>query len=243
MTQPQLPDDIVLSDAQVRDVIERAVRVVPERSGITVAALREMAAELDIDPRALEAALDKVIGLPVPGHPVRSWFKRQIATLGRFTDSVLPQSGRLIGSALFGGIAGWLNAFLLVFSLNGHFPIAAGMIGLTVANLLSRRLDRDLPRYLAETFALWGAYAALWSITYGQVTQGLVGWIVLWTSLATVFGFLLLRDSSRHGGTPLLLPDSTPRSAREASDDSHELRRARHSRQWLLLAAVRHARA
>jgi uncharacterized membrane protein YeaQ/YmgE (transglycosylase-associated protein family) len=243
MKQRPLPDDLVLSDAQVRGVIERATRVVPERNGITVADLRQIAAELDIDPRALEAALDRVIGLPVPGRPLRSWLKRQIATLGRFTDSFLPRRGRVVGSAIFGGIAGWLNAFLMVFSLNGHFPIAAGMIGLTIANLLSRRLDRNLPRYLAETFATWGAYAALWSITYGHVTQGLVGWIGLWTSLATVFGVLFLRDSSRHGGTPPFSPEAAQQSARETPGESNEMRRVRSSLQWLFLAPVRHARA
>lgn len=243
MKKAQLPDEIVLSEAQVRDVIGRAVRVVPERNGITLSDLRQIAAELDIDPGALEAALDQVIGLPVPGRPIRSWFKRQVATLGRFTDSFLPQSGRLIGSAIFGGIAGWLNAFLMVFSLNGHYLIAAGMIGLTIANLLSRRLDRNFPRYLAETFATWGSYAVLWSITYGQVTQNLVGWFVLWTSLATVFGLLLVRDSSRFGGNPPLLPDAMQQNAREASGDSNEMRRERHSLQWLLPALVRQARA
>lgn len=243
MKERQLPDEIVLSDAQVRDVIERATRVVPERNGITVADLRQIAAELDIDTRALDAALDQVIGLPVPGRPIRSWFKRQIATLGRVTDSFLPQSGRLIGSAIFGGIAGWLNAFLMVFSLNGHSPIGAAMIGLTIANLLSRRLDRNLPRYLAETYATWGSYGVLWSITYGHVTQNLVLWIALWTSLATVSGFLLVRDSSRRGGKPAYPHDVTQQSAREAFGDSHEMRRVRHSMPSALVAPARQARA
>lgn len=47
MKQRQLPDEIVLSDAQVRDVIERATRVVPERNGITVADLRQIATSRD----------------------------------------------------------------------------------------------------------------------------------------------------------------------------------------------------
>ena len=242
MNEPQRPDEIMLSDAQVRDVIERATRVVPERTGITVADLRQIAAELDIDPRAFEAALDQVVGLPEPGRPIRSWFKRHIATLGRFTDSFLPQSGRLIGSAIFGGVAGWLNAFLMIFSLNGHLPIAAAMVGLTVANLLSRRLDRDFPRYLAETFATWGAYAALWSITYGHVTQNLVSWIVVWTSLATAFGFLFVRDSSHRGGKPPLLPDVTHPGTKETGDPK-EMRSLRHFSPWVLLAPVRQARA
>ncbi len=239
----QTPDEIVLSDAQVRDVIERATRVVPERTGITVADLRQIAAELDIDPSAFEAALDQTIGLPVPGSPIRSWIKRQAATVGRFVDSFLPQSGRLIGSAMFGGVAGWLNAFLMIFSLNGHYPIAAGMIGLTIANLLSRRLDRNFSRYLAETFAQWVSYTVAWSVTYGEVTQNLVIWFALWTSLATVLGFLFVRDSSHSGGNPAPLNDATQRIPRQASDDSSGMHRVRLSPQWLLPALVGRARA
>ena len=229
MKKRELSDEIVLTDAEARDVIERAVRVLPERDGITVADLREIAAELDIDPRALEAALDQVIGLPVPGHPVRSWLKRHAAKLGRVTDSILPQNGRLIGSAIFGGIAGWLNAFLMVFSVNGHYSIATAMVGVTVANLLSRRLDRNYPRYLAETFATWGAYGALWSITYGHVTPNLIAWLVLWTSLATVMGFFLVRDSSRSGGAPHFLSEAIQQGAESESSHAKEMCRSRYS--------------
>lgn len=224
MKERERADDIVLSEAQVRDVIERATRVVPEKTGLTVSELRQIAIELDIDSRAFEAALDRVVGLPVTGQPIRSWFKRGMATVGRLADSFLPQSGRLIGIALCGGIAGWLNAFLLRFSLNGHYPVAAAMIGLTVANLLSRRLDRNLPRFLVETFAQWGAYGLLWSFTYGQVTQNLVLWIVLWTTLATISGFLLVRDSSRGDGHSQLQNGD----ARVTSKKSDERQRLKH---------------
>jgi hypothetical protein len=220
---------MVLSESQLRDVIERAVRVLPEKTGVTVAELREIAAELDIDPRALERALDDVIGLPIPGQPVRTWLKRQITKLGRLTDRVLPQTGRLATFGLLGAIAGWLNAFLMVFALNGHYPIAAAMLGLTLANLLSRRLDKNFSRYLAETFAQWGCYAVLWSLTYGNVTQNLVIWFVLWTALASAAGWFMVRDRDNDGQYTPSLPQSSPDTAMPGAQDPNSARRERIS--------------
>lgn len=208
MMKRKPPQDLVLSDAEVRDVIERAVRVDTDRAGVTIAELRQIAAELDIDPHALEVALDQVVGTPIPGKPVRSWLKRQLTKLGRLADAFLPQTGRLIGFAIFGALAGWINAFMMTFSINVHYPTAAAMIGLTIANLLSRRLDRKLARYVAETLATWMLYAGAWSVTYGGVTDNLVVWFVFWTSQATMLGYILMRDSSsREDATPL--PAST----------------------------------
>jgi hypothetical protein len=212
MRKRQPPRDLVLSDDEVRDVIARAVRA-PRDPGVTIAELQQIAAELDIDPKALELALDQVVGMPIPGKPIRSWLKRQLTKIGRVADAFLPQSGRLVGFAMFGVIAGWLNAFLMTFSINGHYPIAAAMIGLTIANLLSRRLDRKLTRYITETLAAWISYAVAWSVTYGGVTDNLVVWVVFWTSQATMLAYLLMRDSSESDdGSPIAAttPGSDP---------------------------------
>lgn len=56
MTHEKSPDDVVLTDAQVREVIERATRDVPRPSGISIAELRQMAGDLYIDPISLERA-------------------------------------------------------------------------------------------------------------------------------------------------------------------------------------------
>ena len=64
MKRERLPDDMVLSEEEVREIVERAARELPASSGITVAELRQIAAELDIDPKALTRALDQVVGLP-----------------------------------------------------------------------------------------------------------------------------------------------------------------------------------
>ena len=196
MGKQRPPQEMKLSDAEVRDVIERAVRTQPQRSNLTVAELREIAAELDIDPHALELALDQVVGLPIPGKPIRSWIKRQMTKIGRLTDAFLPQTGRIAGFAIFGAVAGWLNSFMATLSINVHYPVALAMVGLTIANLLSRRLDQKLRRFITETLVTWLLYATAWAITYGGVTDNLVVWLVFWTSQFTMLGYILMRDTS-----------------------------------------------
>jgi hypothetical protein len=227
MKKRRPPQDLVLSDAEVRDVIDRAVRTQTRPNGVTIAELRQIAAELDIDPNAFEQALDQVVGMPIPGKPIRSWLKRQMTKLGRLTDAFLPQTGRLIGFGMFGAIAGWLNAYLMDFSINAHYATAAAMIGLTAANLLSRRLDQKLARFITETLAQWVLYGAAWSVTYGGVTDNLVIWVVFWTSQASMLGYILMRDAT---GTPRGTPISdstTEQSASMQSDDDTARMRVR----------------
>src|SRR5688572_15236570 len=178
MKKRQPHQDLVLTDDEVRDVIQHALREESARGGITITELRQIAAELDIEPRALELALDQVVGLPIPGKPIRSWLKRRMTKLGRLADAFLPQTGRLVGLGLFGAIAGWLNAFLPTITFNPHYPIAAAMIGVTLANLLSRRLDQKLRRFITETLATWLLYGVAWSATYGGVNDRIVFWVV-----------------------------------------------------------------
>jgi hypothetical protein len=223
----RMPDDMLLSEAQMRDIIERASRELPASTGITVAELRQIAAELDIDAKSLERAFDEVVGLPIADQPVRTWIRRKLTTLGRLVDPFLPKKGRFVAGALFGGLAGWLNAFLMGFSLNGHYPIACAMIGITLANLLSRRLDRDRSRYVAETLAMWGLYGASWALTYGDVTGNLVQWVLLWTSLALLGGWRLLRAPSGGNDQPPLVPLSADKSTRAPADDPGAMPRNR----------------
>lgn len=244
MRNERLPDDMVLSEAQMRDIIERATREMPLSTGITVAELRQIAAELDIDPKSLERAFDEVIGLPIADRPVRTWLKRQLTKLGRLVDPFLPKKGRLVAGALFGGIAGWLNAFLMEFSINGHYPVAFAMIGITLANLLSRRLDRDFRHYFAETLATWGLYGLSWALTYDGITSNLVIWVLLWTSLAVIGGLRLMRAPLDGGDQPPLLPYTVDKATQEPDDGPgtmlrDQVRRARIV--WLHAVRLRQA--
>ena len=234
MKKPRPHQDLVLTDEEVRDVIQHALREESARGGITITELRQIAAELDIEPRALELALDQVVGLPIPGKPIRSWLKRRMTKLGRLADAFLPQTGRLIGLGLFGAIAGWLNAFLPTFTFNPHYPIAAAMIGLTMANLLSRRLDQKLRRFIMETLATWLLYGVAWSATYGGVNDRIVFWVVFWVSQATMLGYILMRDRSESDGDLHVATTLAERSSPNAPDHDLETKRVRITRPVLL---------
>ncbi len=243
MIDEKSSDDFVLTDAQMREVIERATRELPPASGITVAELRRIAGELDIDPISLERALDQVISLPVAGQPIRNWLRRHLTTLGHLVDPLLPNKGRLVGGALLGGIAGWLNAFLMSLAMQGHYPIALIMVGFTLANVLSRRLDRGLARFLAETYVMWGAYAAFWAGTYGDVTENLVLWVALWTSAATVLGWLLMRGPSGGGAHPSLPAPDSETGGGTSTDTNHTLRESLSLPGLIWVGALRMSRA
>lgn len=216
MGRHEFPEDLVLSEAQLRAVIERAARAEPRPEGTSIAVLRQIAAELDIDPAALERALNEVVGLPVQGKPVRSWINRRVTRLGHALDLVLPRRGRLVAGLLLGGSLGWLSAQVALglrlpggmgSSGSGAFvdvPITIALILLTLANSLSRRLDRRFARYLAETAALWGGLAVTWSITAGEATNDLVSLVLLVMAASAVWGWLVVRRRSDGGDrTPL----------------------------------------
>ena len=53
-------EDRVVSESQLRDIIERAARM-SEQDGVSIAELRRIAHELDIDPQAVDRALAQVL--------------------------------------------------------------------------------------------------------------------------------------------------------------------------------------
>ena len=229
MDNERLPKHMVLSDEQVRQVIERAVRSQPKGTGISIAELRQIAAELDIDSHALEQALDQVVGLPIEGPPVRSWLKRKFNSVGRFVDRFLPQRGRLVYSVLIAGLAGWLNAFLMDFSINAHYPIAAVMIGGMLLNLLSRRPDHRFRAFVAETLGMWVVYGTAWALTFGGVTDNLVVWCVLWSSLGLLGWFV---SGGRSDPAPAGIDRVAESSARDVSDPNSVLSRWRDDKRF-----------
>src|SRR4026208_1779878 len=109
MPDEKLPGDLVLSEAQFRKVIELAVRVTPRSEGVSVAELRQIARDLDIDQESLARALSVVLAQPHRSQSTRSWLSTQATRLGMGLGRVLPRRGRLIASGLVGGLLGWLS--------------------------------------------------------------------------------------------------------------------------------------
>jgi len=242
MSHDGLPDDFMLSDTQLREVIERAARAEPRTSGISITMLRQVAAELEIDPTALARALDEVVGLPVRGRPVRSWFRRQATRAGRFLSQFLPREGRLVASLTLGAAFGWLSgnvAKSIMMTVNGmriattgtaflDVPLAIAIVVLTFANSLARRHEGGLRRYLAETFVLWGGFAAVWSLTSGHgLTDDLLRWTLGGLFVASAWGIAIIRPRPWLGSGQARLPVAHRRPPAVEPPADTEVRRSR----------------
>lgn len=250
MRRDKLPDDLRLSEAQLRSVIELATRVPPRSEGVSLADLRQIAEELDIDQDALASALAVVLAQPSPPRPRRAWLSRLATRLGRLADAVLPRKGRLVVLGMVGGLFGWVDAWVskgLHEVINGMtltrgstsylvVRLVALLILLTLANLLSRRLDGRRVRYLAETVVTWGAMVVAWSVTMGYLTMDGLRFSALCVAVFGLWGWLLIRP--RGGAHPLPMeaqPGSLPQTAPDPLDRESN---ARSAWRWLLSTAI-----
>ncbi|MEO5825731.1 MAG: hypothetical protein ABIR59_07580 [Gemmatimonadales bacterium] len=206
MTDDRLHDDLILSEDQFREIIERATRMERNDDGVSVTILRQVADELGIEATALERALGDVVGLPDSKRPVRGWMGRTFTKVCRVIDQILPRKGRLLAGMFAGASLGWLSAHIAVGlqRIVGGFsatigsssfidvPVAAALIALTLANSLSRRYAGGFGRYCAETLAIWGAFGAAWTITSGAPTSDLMTWVAIATGASMMWGWLII---------------------------------------------------
>jgi hypothetical protein len=200
MTPRDLPKDLVLTEAQFREVIERATRADLRDSGISLDILRQVANDLDIDPAELEVALRAVVAAPARRSSVRDWFGRIDARIGHFLEDILPRRSRSAIGALVGGSFGWLSAHVAATVDTGanafiDAPVAGALILLTAANSLSRRLDGRFAQFVGETIAMWVGFGLAWALTSGRVTGDLVTWVLFCVAAATAWGWLVVRKA------------------------------------------------
>lgn len=243
MTHNDLPDDLVLSEAQFREVIDRATRMERSDDGVSVTILRQVADELNIDPGALQQALGDVVGLPDKQRPMRGWAKRRFMQLCRASDQVLPGRARLAAGIVVGASLGWLSAHVaagLQAIIGGvsasigsssfiDLPVAAALIVLTIANSLGHRYSGGFRRYCAETIGTWGAFAVAWMVTFGAATSDLMTWVALATSGALLLGWLIIprqAPGQRFEARQRLRAISAPRTDPEPRADDAPKRRS-----------------
>jgi hypothetical protein len=216
MARDDAPDDVRLTDAQLRDVIERATRIHAQPDGVTLTELRHIARELDIDPAALALALKDVLdGLPGqrPASSPRSWLSK----LGAFADGLLPRRARLAVFAFLAASLGWLTAVagaaLRESARDTSFvdvTVVIALLGLTLVNSLSRSVRGRWAWYFAETMAIWSAFALGWSLTRGKVTDDLLSLVLYSVSAFGIWGWLLMRGAKP---APLDANSTTPRGS------------------------------
>ena len=204
MKQGDIPEDLVLTESQFREVIERATRADLRDPGIPLDVLRQVAAELEIDPKELQLALRAVLAVPDSRGSVRGWLGGIDTRIGHLLEDILPRKARPAVGALAGGSLGWLSAHVAATVATGanafiDVPVAVALVLLTGANSLSRRLDGRFAEFVGETVAMWAAFGLAWTLTFGEVTGDIVTWVSSCVAAATVWGWLVVRKSGPDG--------------------------------------------
>jgi hypothetical protein len=163
-----------------------------------VEALRQVAVEAEIDEEKLESALRAVLDAKMPvelatppsGH----------RSLGEILGDILPRHGRAVVFALIGGWLGWFSAHIGNTLNSGAMgfvdvPIGLGLIAISLANSVNRRVDGSVRRFILESVATWAAFDIAWSITHGRVTDDIVTYLISCVVGASVWGWLFVRRS------------------------------------------------
>ena len=238
MSRDELPDDLVLSEAQVREVIELAARAAPRSEGVSLADLRQIALELDIEEAALADALRVVLARSPRSRPIRSWLSRQATRFGRVLSRFLPRRNRWITAGLVGGSLGWFSAYVAAAVLDvvingvtyprgsGFFidaPVAILLVLLTLANSLARRVDGGRGRYLGEMLAAWSAFVVAWSVTHGHLTDDLVRFTLICLTALGLWGWWIIRAPRSREDDLLRMQARNDEVLRRATKDLDEL--------------------
>jgi hypothetical protein len=220
----EIPKDLVLTESQFREVIERAARAEAREPGITVEALRQVAAEAEIDQEKLEAALREVLdSAPPASTPAMSLSGRP--SIGAMMGEILPRQGRVIVFALIAAWLGWFSAHIGNTLNSGAMgfvdvPVSIVMLVMTLANSMNRRVDGRVGRFIAESAATCAGFTIAWSITHGRVTDDLVTWLASGIGAAAVWGWLFVRR--RGPSEPAVTATSSPAVDAPASSDRDE---------------------
>lgn len=200
MTDREIPKDLVLTEWQFREVIERAARAEAREPGITVEVLRQVAAEAEIDQKKLESALRAVLEASTPVEPDIPRSPRR--SLGEILGDILPRRGRDVVFALVGAWLGWFSAHIGNTLNSGAMgfvdvPIGLGLIAISLLNSVNRRVDGSVRRFILESVATWAAFDIAWSITHGRVSDDIVTYFISCVAGASVWGWLFVRRAGR----------------------------------------------
>lgn len=218
-----LPDDLRLTEDQVRDIIERAARM-PRRADITLDELRQIASELDLGSEALDQAIREVLSDSERKRTAHRWLGDKWNGLGRALGRLLPERHRVAAAGLLGGFLGWISAFaaswapLVIGSIYIRpggmalidIPIAVAMIGMTLINSVNRRVDGRFARYVLETTAMWLTFCTVWSVLHGSITSDAARFTLVCVTALTAWGWFFVRRNDDHDPGELSAPAALP---------------------------------
>ena len=186
-----MPDELQLTEDQVREVIERAARLPARGDLVSVSELRQIAAELDVDADALEQALSEVLDAHHAPAPKRSLAR---PLRGALAGGILGAGSGLIGAALeyfFDDIIITMTSSLLVDT-----SVILALVWLALSSLRHNRREGRLRDYLLEVGTLWATFVGAWSLVHGGLGSDVNAFGMIGIVLSVVVGLFVLRGKT-----------------------------------------------
>ena len=183
--------DLVLAEADVAEILERAVKLDGARDGnVSIEQLREAALEVGVSPTAFDEALEEFTRVsrapekPAPIDVTRPRFFSQIRT------AVAVASGLLLG-ILGGGLASLENSEEIVALA------ALIVVGGSLRLVLSHRKDRSIMAYVMDTFWLWTSFGVGVTVASWYIGEDSIVYTVMAIVIASVVGALFVKRAEK----------------------------------------------
>ncbi len=184
--------DLVLAEADVAEILDRAVKLGGARDGnVSVEQLREAALEVGVSATAFDEALREFtraskaseVTVPAPIEVERPRFFSQIRT------AVTVAAGLLVGS-----LAG-----SLVTSGDEEIVALAALIvaGGSLRLVLSHRKDRSILAYVMDTFWLWTSFGVGVTVASWYIAEESIVYTIMAIVIASVVGALFVRRGEK----------------------------------------------
>ncbi len=194
-TSPKKPSghDLVLAEADVAEILERAVKLDGARDGnVSIEQLREAALEVGVSPTAFDEALDefthasRVPEVPAPADVTRPRFFSQIRT------AVAVTFGLLMGT--LAGVLATANSAEDIIAL-----AALIIVGGSLRLVLSHRKDRSILAYVLDTFWLWTSFGVGVTVGSFYIGEESIVYTIMAIVIASVVGALFVRQGEKPG--------------------------------------------
>ncbi len=183
--------DVVLAEADVAEILERAVKLDGARDGnVSIEQLREAALEVGVSPTAFDEALEeftrasRLPEVPAPAEVTRPRFFSQIRT------AVAVAFGLVMGT-LAGGLATANNAEEIVALA------ALIVVGGSLRLVLSHRKDRSILAYVMDTFWLWTSFGVGVTVASWYIGEDSIVYTIMAIVIASVVGALFVRRGEK----------------------------------------------
>ena len=199
MTTRHQPDERRFSDDEVREILELALRQPPASSGLTLAELREIAEEIDLDEASLRRAVEVVMergereGAAVADDATSEGHREEVNVRRSMAYTALGAALGLFTTFVEGGGLDGVLGRQTIPGSGAFIDVPVTLLLVILSLVLARRhwSPRRPWSFALEAGALWAGFAAGWTMGHGSVTGDLLG--LVGTALLSIGALAWLR--------------------------------------------------